>query len=408
MTSSPPIAAHRVLADGRSIALLQPGGEIDWWCAPKPDDPPLLWSLLDPAGAAVRWCDVRMAVADGPLAGPAARSVLQSPRGRLESRDGLLSREGRGSTLVRLVRALDDELDVTHELSLGGFDQPWGTWSGGVASLWEDEVVVRPSPLDAVAVLRACTYAPTGAVVAAPTTSLPEAPGHDRQFDYRYTWLRDASLAVSVAGLLGHRDLGEEHLRFIVDQASDARVPSGPMTAVEGDTVPEEREVDGVAGWAGSRPVRVGNAAADQVQFDALGTLVESVSVHLQMGGRLTDDVWSLVRSVADAVAEDEGCPSGGIWELREPRPLVSGDIGRWMAPTEPYGSDAAGGRLRAGSTGWPPAAGPGSGCSVPCGRTGTCRSATRRREPPRGPMHLRCSLCCSGCSDVAIRGPAE
>lgn len=184
---------------------------------------------------------------------------------------------------------------------------------------------------DALAVLRACTYRPTGSVVAAPTTSLPEAPGADRQFDYRYTWLRDASLAVAVAALLGRRDAAEGYLGFLRELAPDGEAPDGPLTDVRGDPVPDEREVPGVAGWAGSLPVRVGNGAGDQLQHDAFGLLVEAISVYLQTGGSLDDDIWRLVSAVADRAASAESSPSSGIWELREPRHLVSADIGRWL-----------------------------------------------------------------------------
>ncbi len=186
---------------------------------------------------------------------------------------------------------------------------------------------------DALAVLEACTFMPTGAAVASPTTSLPEAPGADRQFDYRYSWLRDASLAVSVASLLGRRQAAERYLAFVVSSLGDDGVPSGPMTDVRGGDVPDEREVDGVAGWAGSQPIRVGNGAADQQQYDALGLLLEAVSVHLQTGGSLDGDTWDLVSKVADAAADEDGStPSNGIWELREAKLLVSGDLGRWIA----------------------------------------------------------------------------
>jgi GH15 family glucan-1,4-alpha-glucosidase len=194
----------------------------------------------------------------------------------------------------------------------------------------------RTSPgraADALRVLRLCTYASTGAVVAAPTTSLPEAPGHDRQFDYRFTWLRDASLAVSVAALLGRSDIADGYLAFVLRQVGDTGLPRGPMTDVRGQEVPAEREVPGVAGWGGSLPIRVGNDARDQLQYDALGLLVEAVSVHLQAGARLRRDVWQVVRAVADALSADDldRCTSG-IWELREPRDLVSADIGIWIA----------------------------------------------------------------------------
>lgn len=185
---------------------------------------------------------------------------------------------------------------------------------------------------DALRVLRTCTYARTGAVAASATTSLPEAPGGDRQFDYRYSWLRDASLAVSVAALLGRPDIARTYLDFVLRQTAEPHLPRGPMTDVRGEAVPAEREVEGVAGWAGSLPIRVGNAAADQVQYDALGLLLEAVSVHLQMGGHLDSHVWHLVSAVADKASGDPDEKTSGIWEFRTPRQLVSADIGRWIA----------------------------------------------------------------------------
>lgn len=395
---APPIAAHRLLGDGSATALLRPGGEVDWWCAPAMDDPPVLWSLLDPAGAAARWLGVRLSAAAGRAAGPVLDTMLHAEAGRIETRDALHCADDRGSTLVRLIRGVDADLDVEHELALGGFDLPWATWRGQTAVVGGREVrvlggtstvdgrwlrsrvaaprgewaalVVTFDPLrsadvaglladldeaqaeddrllegatlpshsperaaDALRVLRLCTFAETGAVVASPTTSLPEAPGHDRQFDYRFSWLRDAALAVSVAALLGRRDMAEDYLRFVVAQTHEHRLPSRPMTDVRGQDVPAESEVSGVAGWAGSLPVRVGNDARDQVQYDALGLLIEAVSVHLQAGGRLTHDVWELVRTTADELSRD-GLPrmTSGIWELREPKDLVSADIGIWLA----------------------------------------------------------------------------
>ena len=194
---------------------------------------------------------------------------------------------------------------------------------------------VHPSrALDALAVLRACTYEPTAAVVAAPTTSLPEAPGHDRQFDYRFSWLRDASLSTAVAALLGQGDEARRYLGFVHEAWGDDDLLTRPVVGVRGDSVPPEREVPDVAGWAGSRPVRVGNDARDQIQYDAVGLLVEAVSVHVQVGGALDDRTWSLVRRLAEQVAADDPeqvKDSNGIWELRSEQPLLDGDLGRWL-----------------------------------------------------------------------------
>jgi len=186
--------------------------------------------------------------------------------------------------------------------------------------------------LDALAVLRACTSA-SGAVVASLTTSLPEAPGHDRQFDYRYTWLRDASLSTAVAALLGKGDDARRHLDFVLEAWADRDLLTEPVLDVRGGDVPDERDVEGVTGWAGSEPVRVGNGAKDQRQYDSLGLLAEAVFVYLQVGGSLDDRTWQLVRRLADQIAEDPHlvADSNGIWEVRHAQPLVDGDIGRWL-----------------------------------------------------------------------------
>lgn len=173
-------------------------------------------------------------------------------------------------------------------------------------------------------------------MVASVTTSLPEAVPGDRQFDYRYCWLRDAALAVSVASLLGHHDGARSFLAFICEMLGDDPLGASPVMAVDGGAVPAERELDRIAGWAGQQPVRVGNQASGQVQHDALGLFVEAVSVHVQTGGHLDDAAWSAVRAIADAIAglvlSGPAPPTSGQWEMRSSHRLLSEDVARWLA----------------------------------------------------------------------------
>ena len=391
-----PIGAHRLLGDGRSTALVTPDGIVDWWCAPRMDSPPLLWSLLDPKGAEAAWIGGSMVADMGPTAGPATYGTLRIDGRRIRRWDGLVTIAG-GSCLVRMLQAEAGEVTATHRISVGGFDQAWGHAADGAFDLpglsvqltnhgyseagdaeittslhvsahrWTGLVVAvganRPVGVEeaiheleeamarrehrfsnarlpkhhperareALAVLDTCTYEPTGAVVASVTTSLPEAPGCDRQFDYRYSWLRDAALATSVASLLGDAVAARRHLRFLHTLAGNDGRLDRPVVTVVGGNVPEEREVPGIAGWEESLPVRVGNGAAAQVQYDAWGIVAEAVSVQLQTGGRLDDQTWGLVCSLADRVVAEDVAPSHGIWELRRAADLVSGEIGRWL-----------------------------------------------------------------------------
>ena len=110
-----------MLSNGRSAALIGTAACVDWWCGPEMDSPPLLWSLLDPAGAAARWSGAEEIERSREPTGPVVRTVLRVGDARIECRDALVE-EG----LVRLVLANETDLVVTHELAMGGFDQPWG------------------------------------------------------------------------------------------------------------------------------------------------------------------------------------------------------------------------------------------------------------------------------------------
>ena len=201
------------------------------------------------------------------------------------------------------------------------------TWDSpsSVVTSHRERVVV------ALGVLDACTAAGTGAVIASPTTSLPEVRGADRQFDYRYAWLRDAALAASIAALVGEVGVASRHVDWLVDRCVACEGIPDPMSAVDGEATPEETALPDLEGWASSRPVRLGNAARDQLQLDGPGHVAEAVWITFTTSGRRHRPAFDVVADLADAVCADGDRPSAGIWELREPADVSSADVGRWL-----------------------------------------------------------------------------
>ena len=193
---------------------------------------------------------------------------------------------------------------------------------------WHDHVV-RSELL-----LKLLTHAGSGSIVAAPTTSLPEAVGGVRNWDYRYNWLRDAGFSVQALSNLGHGDTAEEYVEWFVDLC-DAADPAAirPLYGLHGDTDLAERELDHLAGYRDSRPVRVGNAAADQRQLDIYGELLLAVDELHDHDRSLSAEEWRVVESVVDYVAEVWREPDYGIWEVRDgPRQFVYSKVLCWVA----------------------------------------------------------------------------
>ena len=193
--------------------------------------------------------------------------------------------------------------------------------------LWREQVV------RSFLVLHLMMYRGTGAIVAAPTTSLPETIGGSRNWDYRYSWLRDASFTVDALYRLGDVYGADFYIHWLLEQCQLITSQPRILYGITEESSLEEEILDHLRGYEGSRPVRIGNAAADHLQLDIFGEVIASIHSLLVLRGEIPEEAWDLVCSLAEMVIENWQRRDRGVWEVRgEPQHFVYSKVLCWAA----------------------------------------------------------------------------
>jgi alpha,alpha-trehalase len=181
--------------------------------------------------------------------------------------------------------------------------------------------------------VKGLTYMPTGATVAALTTSLPETPGGERNWDYRYTWIRDSTFTLQALHWLDLDSEADEFMQFISDLEPNEDGSLQIMYGIDGRRDLTETTRDDLSGYAGAKPVRVGNGAFDQRQNDVFGAALDSILLHTRRSQRLPRRLWPVVQAQAEGAMRVWREPDQGIWEARgEPQHYVSSKLMCWVA----------------------------------------------------------------------------
>jgi GH15 family glucan-1,4-alpha-glucosidase len=208
-------------------------------------------------------------------------------------------------------------------------DDEWRAWSAQCTydGKYREEVV------RSLLTLECLTYEPTGGVVAAPTTSLPEAVGGSRNWDYRFCWMRDATLTLQALLLGGYRDEAVRFRRWVLRALAGDPEKLQIMYGVGGERRLTELTLDWLPGWRGSKPVRVGNAAHEQVQLDVYGELADVLWQGMRAGFAIDPANWDLQLLLLDSLERKWQEPDDGIWEVRGPRRhFVHSKVLAWVA----------------------------------------------------------------------------
>ena len=270
----------------------------------------------------------------------------------LTTRAEFVVRKGERVPFVLSYRAshLRVRTTINPEAALKATEKWWSAWSARCtyAGPWRDAV------LRSLITLKALTYQPTGGIVAAPTTSLPEQLGGVRNWDYRYCWLRDANFTLVALLYAGYHDEAkawrEWLLRAVAGQPQDMQILYG----ISGERQLPEREIPWLPGYEGAAPVRVGNAASTQYQLDVYGEVLDTFHLTRAAGVATQKSAWNVHKVLLDFLERNWERPDEGIWEVRGPRRhFTHSKVMAWVAfdravkAVERFGLDGKVGRWR-------------------------------------------------------------
>ena len=321
----PDLDAERVLI--RVAECLQGEVDMNLLCRPAPDygRGAVAWTLADDRHSATTGGD-----GDAPDLLVTSDLNLAVEHQRLEARHRMVDGERRFCALAwgaepappESAEEALDRINATSEywrrwLAAGSFpDHPW-------------RIHLQRSALT----LKALSYSPSGAMLAAATTSLPETPRGERNWDYRYCWIRDATFTLWSLHVLGLDAEAEDFARYIGDICFAHGNQLQIMYGIGGERDLTESTLDHLSGYGGARPVRIGNGAFDQRQNDVYGALVDSLYIHAKTNREIPTPIWPIVADQVDTAAKAWREPDQGIWEARgEPKHYVSSKLMCWVA----------------------------------------------------------------------------
>jgi GH15 family glucan-1,4-alpha-glucosidase len=230
-------------------------------------------------------------------------------------------------TCFRSHRAEPPAIDPQRQLE--ATERWWRDWAAQCryAGVWRDAV------MRSLITLKALAYAPTGGMIAAPTASLPEVLGGERNWDYRYCWIRDATFTLYALLISGFGDEARAWREWLLRSAAGTPSQLQPLYGICGERSLTEFQIPALHGYAGSRPVRIGNDAANQFQLDIYGEVMDAFHVARAHGIETDDDTWNLQQALIEFLESSWDKPDQGVWEMRgPPRHFTHSKVMAWVA----------------------------------------------------------------------------